>query len=191
MEVFRLMQFTFIRQQIQRISFAALVTAVAYQPALQAQGVQIPQPSPTSPVFSTLVAVNPHLRTASSNIAQVTASVNQDNSIPLTKSADSAPFVSAGHPTSGAAKVVEVDGQSYLEFDSDFSSDNGPDLFVLLHTEAVPESYSADKYVNLGRLQSVAGGQRYAIPEGVDVSAYKSAVIWCRQFNVTFGYATL
>ncbi|EDX87371.1 hypothetical protein S7335_5080 [Synechococcus sp. PCC 7335] len=185
------MQFTSIRQQIQRIGFATLVTAVAYQPALQAQGQQLPQPSPTAPVISTLVALNSNAKTASVNLVQAASSTSQVKSSQPTESVDSAPFVGAGHPTSGAAQVVAIDGQSYLEFDSAFSSDNGPDLFVLLHAEAVPESYSADKYVNLGRLQSVAGEQRYAIPEGVDVSAFKSAVIWCRQFNVTFGYATL
>ena len=186
------MQFTSIRQQIQRIGFATFATAVVYQPALQAQSQQIPPLSPTSPIISTLVSVSPDVEASALDSDQIAASITiQDKSSQTPESGDSAPFVGAGHPTNGAATVVEVDGQSYLEFDSAFSSDSGPDLFVLLHTEAVPESYSADNYVNLGRLQSVAGAQRYAIPEDVDVSAFKSAVIWCRQFNVTFGYATL
>ncbi|MBE9061587.1 DM13 domain-containing protein [cf. Phormidesmis sp. LEGE 11477] len=190
------MQFTSFRQQLQRIGFATLVTTVVYQPALQAQGQQIPQPSPTAPVISTLVAANPSADAFSLKANQIDSQIDslatiQEKASPLAKSVDAAPFIGTDHPTSGAAKVVEVDGTSYLKFDSAFSSDNGPDLFVLLHTEAVPESYSAENYVNLGRLQSVEGAQRYAIPEGVDASAFKSAVIWCRQFNVTFGYATL
>ncbi len=104
--------------------------------------------------------------------------------------AQSAPFIGDAHDASGAAKVVEVEGQRYLEFDADFRSDDGPDLFVLLHREAVPTSYSADNYVNLGRIQALDGAQRYAIPADVDIASIQSAVIWCQQFNVTFSYAT-
>lgn len=102
-----------------------------------------------------------------------------------------AAFVGDAHPTTGAAKIVTVNGQRYLEFDSAFRTDAGPDLVVLLHNQAVPSSYSADNYINLGQVQRVAGVQRYAIPADADLSAIQSAVIWCRQFNVTFGYATL
>ncbi|MGC1309023.1 MAG: DM13 domain-containing protein [Phormidesmis sp.] len=101
------------------------------------------------------------------------------------------PFIGVGHSTSGAARIVEVGGQRYLEFDSAFRSEGGPDLFVLLHREAVPKSYSPQDYVNLGRLQALEGTQRYAIPAGIDTSVLMSAVIWCQQFDVTFGYAIL
>ncbi len=92
--------------------------------------------------------------------------------------------------SAGVAKIVEEDGQRYLEFDSAFRTDSGPDLFVLLHKQATPTSYSTDNYVNLGRVQELDGAQRYAIPADVDIDALKSAVIWCQQFNVTFGFAT-
>lgn len=104
--------------------------------------------------------------------------------------AQSALFVGGAHDASGSAKIVEVESQRYLEFDADFHSDNGPDLFVLLHREAVPTSYDAANYVNLGRIQAIDGAQRYAIPADVDIASIKSAVIWCQQYNVTFSYAT-
>ncbi|MGB7250098.1 MAG: DM13 domain-containing protein, partial [Phormidesmis sp.] len=50
--------------------------------------------------------------------------------------------------------------------------------------------FSVRTIVNLGRLEKTDGAQRYAIPADVDIEALKSAVIWCRQFDVTFGYAT-
>ncbi len=100
-------------------------------------------------------------------------------------------FQGVDHPTIGTATVVEVDGKRYLEFDDAFQSDDGPDLFVLLHREAVPQSYSSEQFVNLGELQSTTGSQRYAIPEDVSVEDFQSAVVWCQEFNVTFGFATL
>jgi len=110
----------------------------------------------------------------------------------LLANAKSASFVGGtGHTVTGGVQIIEEGGQRYLEFDSDFRTDSGPDLFVLLHREASPTSYADTDYVSLGRLQRVARTQRYEIPADVDVSAFSSAVIWCRQFDVTFGYAAL
>jgi len=61
----------------------------------------------------------------------------------------------------------------------------------LLRTAAVPESYASQDYVNLGRLQATEGTQRYAIAADVNIDDLRSAVIWCQEFNVTFGYAAL
>ncbi|MEM1281872.1 MAG: DM13 domain-containing protein [Cyanobacteria bacterium P01_H01_bin.152] len=48
-----------------------------------------------------------------------------------------------------------------------------------------------NSYEVIGNLQSFEGGQRYLIPAELDVEEYGSVVIWCREFNVTFGYAAL
>lgn len=108
-----------------------------------------------------------------------------------TSVAKSGEWVGADHPTTGAASIITENGKSYLELDEAFTSDNGPDLFVLLHKQDVPSSYSDSDFVNLGRLEKVSGTQRYEIPAGTNLEELNSAVIWCRQFNVTFGYATL
>ena len=100
-------------------------------------------------------------------------------------------FVTVSSDTSGGATIVEENGKRYLKFDDSFSTEEGPDLFVLLHKEAIPQSYSADQYMNLGDLQSIAGSQRYEIPEDISIEKFKSAVIWCRQFDVTFGYEAI
>lgn len=100
-------------------------------------------------------------------------------------------FVTVSSDTVGGVAIVEENGKRYLEFDETFSTEDGPDLFVLLHKEATPQSYSSDQFVNLGDLQSITGSQRYEIPEDVSIDDFKSAVIWCRQFNVTFGVAEI
>jgi Electron transfer DM13 len=100
-------------------------------------------------------------------------------------------FVKAEHPTMGGASVVMKDGKQYLMFDQQFKSDEGPDLYVLLHREAMPKQYGEADYVSLGRLQQVNGAQVYEIPAGVKVEEFKSAVIWCKQFSATFGFAML
>jgi len=105
-------------------------------------------------------------------------------------------FVAAEAPTTGTAKIVEENGQKYLEIDSAFSTtDQAPDLQVLLDTvEQPPSKYQASesgRYLNLGGLQSVTGEQRYPIPGFVDTTQFKSVVVWCRMANATIGYASL
>lgn len=103
-------------------------------------------------------------------------------------------FVAGEKPTTGTARVVTEDGHRYLELDAAFStSDQGPDLHVLLDPAAQPgASYETlGSVINLGGLRSYTGAQRYPIPDAIDLSDYKSVVIWCRMANATFGYAPL
>ena len=46
-------------------------------------------------------------------------------------------------------------------------------------------------FVDLGRLRSFKGSQRYAIPAGVDLAKYQSVIIWCEQFSVLISPADL
>jgi len=103
-------------------------------------------------------------------------------------------FVAGEKPTTGEARIVTEDGHRYLEIDAAFStSDQGPDLHVLLDTpERPPQTYqNLGSAINLGRLHDYNGAQRYPIPDTVDLSSFKSVVIWCRMANATFGYAPL
>ena len=98
-------------------------------------------------------------------------------------------FTDVAHPTTGSARVVTDGDRQYLELSEEFSTDSGPDLFVLLHRSATPDSYDESEYISLGMLEQVSGTQRYLIPADVEVEDFRSAVIWCREFNVTFGFA--
>lgn len=165
---------------IPRIALSSLVVATAIfvrQPAMQAEM--------SSPLAKAIASQIGHTNLSA-------AATSPDSAIALAATPTGGTFVGEAHPTSGNARIVETtDGQRFLELDESFRSDSGPDLFVLLHKDAVPQSYSGSNYVKLGQIQHTAGAQRYTIPADVDLQAFKSAVIWCRQFNVTFGYATL
>lgn len=103
-------------------------------------------------------------------------------------------FVAAEKPTTGKARIVTENGHRFLEIDSAFStSDQGPDLHVLLDTSVKPPQMyqNPGSYVNLGKLQKFQGAQRYPIPDAINLSDFKSVVIWCRMANATFGYAAL
>ncbi len=46
-------------------------------------------------------------------------------------------------------------------------------------------------YVDLGRLRSFKGSQKYAVPNGIDPKRYRSVVIWCAEFAVLISPADL
>ncbi|HEV8420604.1 MAG TPA: DM13 domain-containing protein, partial [Actinomycetota bacterium] len=102
-------------------------------------------------------------------------------------------FRSLEHDTSGRALLVRLaDGRVLLRFE-DLDTLNGPDLRVYL--SEVPAGGDAHAYgedfVDLGQLKGNKGNQNYLVPKDVDVTRFKSAVIWCRRFTVGFGVAPL
>lgn len=94
------------------------------------------------------------------------------------------------HYGSGGVTVYE----STLFLERDFKVGPGPKYHVYLVPKAnVRESSDVvgTMFVDLGRLRSFEGSQKYALPEGLDLSAYPSVVIWCEHFNVLISPADL
>ena len=109
-------------------------------------------------------------------------------------------FVNGEHPTKGKAAVFIENGQWFVELDQEFAtSSSGPDLFVILHRDpdvigsTKPPAYSikSEDYVLVAPLGKFTGQQRYPIPKNIKPTEFKSVAIWCRQFNATFGAASL
>lgn len=89
-------------------------------------------------------------------------------------------------------------GAVFLE--PDFEVGPGPKYHVYLSRSSAEEiSKAEDKNgaaqdslgIDLGRLKSFQGSQRYEIPPGTDLSQYRSVVIWCEAFSVLISPATL
>jgi len=113
---------------------------------------------------------------------------------PITLSMGSFTDVDSIHKGSGMATVYTLpDGKRVLRFEN-FNVTNGPDLFVYLSGHAQPRS--ADELhgqgdFDLGRLKGNIGDQNYELPANLDLSKFKSVVIYCKQFSVVFSTATL
>ena len=122
----------------------------------------------------------------------VTSPQSSGNSLLLATKANSGNFVSVDHPTQGQVNIIEDNGAKYLEISSNFKTDRGPNLRVILHNSSTVEpKVQPGEYLNLGELQAFQGSQRYQLPQNLDLNEYQSVAIWCEEFNVTFGYATL
>ena len=95
------------------------------------------------------------------------------------------------HGAVGSATIYELpDGQRILRFD-DFRSKNGPDLHVYLSAEVPTSTFAGlgENEVHLGALKGNVGSQNYEVPTDIDLSLYRSVVIYCRPFHVVFSTA--
>lgn len=103
-----------------------------------------------------------------------------------------APFRGREHATRGRARVVDVGGRRYVRFEA-FSTSNGPLLKVYLSAAPAdgPAGTFDDRFLDLGRLKGNIGDQNYAIPDDVDLQAYRSVVVWCKRFGVAFAAARI
>jgi hypothetical protein len=103
-------------------------------------------------------------------------------------------FHSGEHATSGVAQLLGLPGGRTTLRLAPFRTSNGPAVHVWLSAAApgAPNGTVADStHLDLGGLKGNIGGQNYPVPRGADPGRYRSVVIWCERFSVTFGYAPL
>jgi hypothetical protein len=123
-----------------------------------------------------------------------------DEAMPAAKEAGvrvlgAGPFRSLEHATAGEAQLLELaDGSRVLRLE-DLATSNGPELWVMLSATPASEdgwsAYDDGEHLLLEPLRGNIGDQNYAIPKDVDLSAYASAVVWCKRFSVGFGAAPI
>jgi hypothetical protein len=92
----------------------------------------------------------------------------------------------------GRGKVSLYQRVVFLE--PDFEVGPGPAFHVYLVPKASIRSSSDMKdvmYVDLGRLRSFKGSQRYQIPDGVNLKDYPSVIVWCVRFSALISPADL
>lgn len=92
------------------------------------------------------------------------------------------------YSASGTAVLMQgAGGDLRLEFNDDFSVDDGPGLEVFLsNTPGV----TAESF-NVGPIQGISGAQSYQVAGSVTLDSYTHVVIHCVPFNVTFAAAAL
>ena len=166
---------------------SAVETSVVEAPTVEPAPVE-PSPVETVPVETVPVetAVAPAAPANSISAALATAA---SSGAPVVVS--SGAFFSGEHTTNGTAHVVALpDGSVVVRFE-DLDTSNGPDLRVVLSTDEASESWEYDNRLILEDLKGNLGDQNYTLDPGVDITAYRSVVIWCERFGVAFGAAAI
>jgi hypothetical protein len=136
-----------------------------------------------------------NVRTLATGALSVIASADGADSAPasLTVLAPSRtgafePRPGTGYNVAGTAVLEPSPGGGLqLRFASNFTSSNGPDLYVYLSTTNTVTAGSRE----IAELQSTRGAQTYILPGDVEMGDFDYVIIHCKPFNVTFGFARL
>ncbi|MFD7664528.1 DM13 domain-containing protein [Streptomyces sp. NPDC059788] len=102
-------------------------------------------------------------------------------------------FVSHEHATSGTARTLRLaDGGRVVRLE-DLKTSEGPDVRVYLSHRSAAEAAKGlgRDAVELGALKGNLGNQNYTVPSATDPAGFRSVVIWCKRFSVSFGAADL
>ena len=110
------------------------------------------------------------------------------------------PLQQAEAPVTGTVTVKHEGGKTVLVFSDDFSTNpKAPALQVVLLKSATPLKtltaphypLTAGSYTQVAPLKSYKGAQSYTLPQGVDIKASGSVLIWCKVANATMAWAPL
>jgi hypothetical protein len=104
----------------------------------------------------------------------------------------------AGHQVAGTVRLLRDEEDHYLRFEN-YSQTQGPDVFVYLTPVGDPETtedIEAGRKVRLdggadGGESTKEGTFTQRLPDDVDPTQYNGVSIWCEDFGVPFGSATL
>jgi hypothetical protein len=95
--------------------------------------------------------------------------------------------LSAVHYGSGVVSVLDLAGARYLRFEN-VAIAGAPNMYVYLSDRSDGQP---GHFTDLGPLKATDGSFNYPLPDGLDLSAVHSVVVWCRAFSVTVTYAPL
>ncbi|MFK7897338.1 MAG: DM13 domain-containing protein [Myxococcota bacterium] len=99
-----------------------------------------------------------------------------------------------GAALSGRFEITQEGGRSYLQFGDSFRAQNAPDLKVFLSRQVpgdVTGRNATRDAVRLGKLQSFRGGQRYLIPDHVDLADFTTVIVHCEAYAKLWGTGQL
>ncbi|MEK7433755.1 MAG: DM13 domain-containing protein [Cyanobacteriota bacterium] len=99
-------------------------------------------------------------------------------------------FQNSVHKVSGGVKLIK-NGEKHQVMLVDFNTEAGPDLHVYLVKNDIGDASKADSFLNLGKLALNSGNMNVDIPSGINLNDYKSISIWCKAFNVNFGFSKI
>ena len=94
----------------------------------------------------------------------------------------------------GSWSIVEEGESRFLVLSDDFKTKKAPDLKLFLSPQelsSVNGKNATDRVVLIGSLQSPRGGQRYLIPDGVDLGRYSTLLLHCEKYSKLWGAATI
>ena len=101
-----------------------------------------------------------------------------DGAAPAVTTAATGTFDGVDHPGEGTVNILTDGSQTFVRFEDDFSTDNGPDLYVAVVV--------GGERVELEQLKGNVGSQNYELPADIDPASIETVQVWCKRFDVVF-----
>lgn len=83
----------------------------------------------------------------------------------------------------GTVTLLTDGNQTFVRFEDDFSTSNGPDLFAVV--------YVGGELIELEPLKGNVGAQNYELPPDIDPTTVETVAVWCKRFDSTFAEAAI
>ncbi len=99
-------------------------------------------------------------------------------------------FVKNRYKLDGSWEIRNIGGQTEIRFSDDFKTKNGPDVKLFLSPRPISEVTAEtlrENSFNIGVLKSNSGAQTYTVPNDLNLADYRSVVIHCEAYAVTWG----
>ena len=113
----------------------------------------------------------------------------------LTSGQLEADFSSWGKPAlSGDWEIVREAGTTYLYLDKNFHAKKGPDVKIFLSpitADKVTGDNATNEAVFVELLEKFKGAERIELPEGIDITTFKSIIFHCEQYSKLWGTSPL
>lgn len=100
------------------------------------------------------------------------------------------------HYASGEVKVSSDNEFYYINFQNNFNSANGPDLYVYLSSKQEYKNIAVGgvdtgRTLNIGKLKNISDAQVYKVSKEEFEKYSDSVIIWCKDFGIQFSRAEL
>lgn len=91
----------------------------------------------------------------------------------------------SGHNTHGSVRIIERSGKVFVILAKDFFHDGAPDPKI---------AFGKNGFIKgtiIGKLQKLTGEQHYAVPTSLDIHNFNQVYVWCEQYAVPLGVASV
>jgi len=133
-------------------------------------------------------------------LASITPAAIAPPALAATPHGQAIPLQQGEAPVTGTVAVKHEGGKTLLVFSDNFSTNpKAPALQVVLLKSATPLKtltaphypLTPGSYTQVAPLKSYKGAQSYTLPDGIDIKASGSVLIWCKVANATMAWAPL
>jgi hypothetical protein len=131
----------------------------------------------------TTVATDPETIDPKTTDPEAETTVATTAPVPQVRTVATGSFTGVDHPGAGSVTLLSDGSQTFVRFENDFATDNGPDLFAV--------AYVGDERIELGVLKGNQGAQNYELPAEIDPNTVTTIAVWCKRFDSTFTEAAL